>query len=357
MALCLACLTGANAGSISLKTWRGHQVLRLSGPIEVGLAQELAAKIYLADVWAHGARILLLDSPGGSVGEALRIAKIFSTTPVHAVVPNFAECASACGSIVFVSAKYRTVEPLGLVGQHSCSISGEQDDFCNDEIAQNALENGVSYGSVSAFVRHVSPKEMMWFDRETVDGWGLSKYPGEAESGFEKSEPLALLSITGAMPAAQSSWRLDFMGDGYRAFLRPASDHQRELQLNLYCREYQPGHLFLSMEVGGPAEKIRPAVLDAAVFTSGGRWVERRPAIQQLDPYATRIELEVPRRMIKRLLSSENQLVVAVRLKPPYEPMVVKTSLSSSRKNLLFAANHCTRQRYDLRGLAENGGR
>ena len=37
------------AESISVERWRGHDVLRLSGPIEGGLSDELLSKLELAD--------------------------------------------------------------------------------------------------------------------------------------------------------------------------------------------------------------------------------------------------------------------------------------------------------------------
>ena len=108
-------------------------------------------------LWPHGASVVLLDGPGGSVGEALRISKIFDDHVVHTVIPKGAKCASACASIVFIAGKYRTIEEGGLLGQHSCSLRGLKDQECNNLVSQHALEHGVSYGSVAMIVGYVAP--------------------------------------------------------------------------------------------------------------------------------------------------------------------------------------------------------
>ncbi len=164
--------TEAHPGSISAERWRGHDVLRLTGTIERGLADKLLQKKDLAEVWSHGARVLLLDSPGGDVDESLRISAVMDDAPFHTVVPNGARCASACGSIVFIAGRFRTVEAYGALGQHSCSTDGVPDDDCNEELAMHAVKHGVSHGSIAAFVTGAAPEKMIWFSREDVDGWG-----------------------------------------------------------------------------------------------------------------------------------------------------------------------------------------
>lgn len=342
--------TAALAESIRVETWRGHSVLRLSGEISTGLADELANKIDKADVWADGTRVLLLDSPGGSVDEALRVSELLSNFPVRTVVPNGASCASACGSIIFVAGEYRTVEAFGRIGQHSCARGGVPDQVCNDKIAEHAVRHGVSYGSIAAFVTYTPPSEIIWFSRQDVDGWGLSKYPGETESGFEKSEPRVFKLLSGVMPPAQSAWRLDFHGDGYRAFVRTASDAEREMQLNLFCYESLPGRLFLSMEINGDIGTLNSAITKVSVFVEGVGWDTDRPMVLQDDPAVASVVMEIPGELIRRFLTSSDQLAFQIDLREPYVPIQATTYLAASRKNLLFAANNCARSDFDLNG-------
>jgi hypothetical protein len=342
--------TIANADGISIETWRGHEVLRLSGEIGPGLVDALAAKIEQATVRADGTRVLLLDSPGGSVDEALRISELLDRFPTHTVVPNGASCASACGSIIFVAGKYRTVEAFGKIGQHSCARGGLPDQDCNEEIAAHAVEHGVSHGSIAAFVTYTPPTEIIWFSREDIDGWGLSRYPGEAESGFQKSEPRVIKMLSGTMPPAQSAWRLDFHGDGYRAFVRPVSDAEREMQLNLFCYETLPGRLFLSMEINGEAAVLESAITKVSVITEGVSWDTDQPMILQDDPTIATVIMEIPPELIRRFLTSSDALMFEIGLRQPYVPIQASTYLAASRKNLLFAANNCARADYDLAG-------
>lgn len=348
--LVLLLASGVHAGSISVERWRGHEVLRLSGAIESGLADELLEKIELAELWSHGARVLLLDGPGGDVDEALRISAVLDKFPFHTVVPNGALCASACGSVIFVAGKFRTVETFGAIGQHSCSVNGIQNDDCNEELAMHAVAHGVSHGSIAAFVTAAAPEEMIWFSREDVDGWGLSRYPGEEESGFEKSEPRVIRALMGSMPPAQSAWRLDFGNDGYRAFLRPVSDAGREMQLNVFCYENLPGRLFLSMEIHGPEQMIRNSLVKVSVASDDYGWTATEPWIVQDDPSVTSVVTEIPPNSIKTFLTASDLLIFQIDYLPPFQPMRATTYLAQSRKNLLFAANHCTRGEYGLNG-------
>ena len=343
-------VSGVSAGEIDVGEWRGHKVVRLSGEIKTGLAKKLKEQIGEADVWSHEARILLLDSPGGSVDEALSISNIFDEFSVHTVVPNGASCASACASIVFVAGKFRTVEVFGRLGQHSCARNGVIDQHCNEEISEHAVQHGVSRGSIAAFVTFTPPSEIIWFSREDVDGWGLSRYPGEKTSGFEKSEPRVIKLFSGNMPPAQAAWRLDFQGDGYRAFARTVSDAEREMQLNLFCYEHFPGRLFLSMEINGNVKVLDESIKKVTVATEKFSWDTDRPIVLQWDPDVSAILMEIPKTLIREFLTSVERVIFRVNVKKPFDTIQAETFLSGSQENLIFAANHCSRGEYDLKG-------
>ncbi len=175
----------ADAVQIRQILWSGDHVLLLTGKIEPGDTVKLAEALAKAKPLAHGLPVVLLDSGGGSVSEALEISALFERSPVHTVVPKEAHCASACASIVFISGRYRTVEEGGLLGQHSCAVDGIKDDKCNDIISNHAIAKGVSHGSIAAFITYGSPREMIWFSREQADCWDLTRYPFTFESGAE----------------------------------------------------------------------------------------------------------------------------------------------------------------------------
>lgn len=331
----------AIAEVLTFETWRGHQVIRLSGSIEVGTADRFASVIESSTVLPHGVPVLLLDSSGGLVNEAMKMSAIMDEIPFHTVVPDGAHCASACASILFIAGIYRTVEGSGLLGQHSCSINGVPDQTCNDRLSENAFQHGVSYGSIQAFVSYVAPEDILWFNREDAEGWGLTRYPGEVESGFKKIDPYLMQFLTGSAPTAQPVWRIDFREDGFQAFSRTVSDFEREMQINLFCVENLRGRLFLSMEIYGPIQAISDAVLGLRITIDRYSWEDRKPIIWQVDQEITEVITEVPREQIIDILSKNDQLEFYIALEEPYQPIVGSTHLRSSGVNLRFAANHC----------------
>jgi hypothetical protein len=335
------------ADTLTVDTWRGRKVLRLSGPIEEGISVQFAELATKVEKFPHGMPVLLLDSPGGSVAEAMTMSRLLDLHSFHTVIPNGAKCASACASILFIAGAFRTVEPFGALGQHSCSSGGMADKACNEMLAQHALAHGVSHGSVAAFVTYVPPGEIQWFSRKDADGWGLTRYAGEKESGFEKSEPSVIKIITGRTPSAQAAWRIDFREDGFKAFLRPVTDAERELQLNLFCSEKLNGRLFISMEIHGPKDTLANAVIGLRVKTDLSGWDDYSPVIWQADDLVSEVITEVPRDQITSVLAKANSLTYIIAMKEPYKPIHAQTRLRSSRQVLRFASNHCPSGRYE----------
>lgn len=324
--------------------WRGQDALLAMGPIIMGDKERLADALENLTPFPHGVPVVLLDSPGGSVKAALDISKMLEEIPVHMVIPDGASCASACASILFIAGKYRTVDPGGLFGQHSCSIDGVASENCNNIISEHALAHGVSYGSVSAFITYTPPQDILWFSREDVDCWGISHYPYTVESGFEKSEPCVFPMLGKNFPPAQSAWRLDFMSDGYRAFLRPAADHMRELELSLFCDEIQPGRLFISMDILGPSTNVGNAITSATLEAAP---IARRNTdftVSQFDTNYSRVVIEIPEADVLSFLIETHALALIFATRPPYETIRANSNISTSRKVLIFAANNCLNQ-------------
>ena len=345
-------LAPASAGIVEVDEWRGHTVVQLSGVISPGTANDVSNALDRADIWPHGAVVLLLNSPGGSVDEALKVSSVLDGRTVHTVVPDGARCASACASIIFIAGTYRTVEVFGALGQHSCSRGGMADEACNDAITAHAVEHGVSHGAIASFVSYAAPKDMIWFDRADADGWGLTRYPGEDSSGWARSEPRVMMMLltmgqgvseieARSRVPAQAVWRRDFRGDGYKAFVRTVNDDLREMQLNLFCHETLPGRLFIQMELLGSVNALRPVLREAALVIDGRGYGYSDPMTYQIDGEAMAIDVEVPADEITSLLTSSSRLDVIVDLRPPYSQMRATTYLNNGRENLLFAANSC----------------
>ncbi|WP_233873407.1 lysozyme inhibitor LprI family protein [Paraburkholderia adhaesiva] len=106
---------------------------------------------------------------------------------VYATVPDNAKCASACASIVFASGERRSIVGSGLLGFHSCykrdGKTYTEDSLCNEIIAANAMQRGVSHAGINRFVKQYGARDMAWVGRDTActSLQGLCK-PGALES-------------------------------------------------------------------------------------------------------------------------------------------------------------------------------
>jgi hypothetical protein len=163
--------TMAEAGAMDF-TWRDQFTVQASGPIGMGDAAKFAA--------LQRFEILELDSPGGIVDEALRMAaNMDARGGIRTVVKSGSSCASACAMVLFVSGKTRVVHMGGRVGIHSCAKDRTPAPECNKEMAANATAHGVPWGVIETFANATKPSDMMWLGAEDAECWGLMKWSAE----------------------------------------------------------------------------------------------------------------------------------------------------------------------------------
>ena len=172
----LAAVAGADAMNFS---WRDHLTVHASGPIEDGDAAKFAALPRF--------NTLELDSPGGSVGEALAIAaNMDARGGIRTVVKPGGSCASACAMALFVSGETRVVYMGGRLGIHSCAmLDGTQVPECNKAMAENANAHGVPWGVIESFGNYTEPSSMMWLGAEDAECWGLMRWNSGATSNSD----------------------------------------------------------------------------------------------------------------------------------------------------------------------------
>lgn len=151
-------------------SWRAQLTVHASGPIEEGDATKFAA-LPKFDT-------LELDSPGGSVSEALAMAaNMDARGGIRTVVKPGAACASACAMALFVSGKTRVVYMGGRIGIHSCAMpDGTPVPECNKAMAANATAHGVPWGVIEGFGNYTKPSSMMWLGAEDAECWGLIRW-------------------------------------------------------------------------------------------------------------------------------------------------------------------------------------
>ena len=164
----------------------GQTAILAAGEIIPGDAARLARALRRASPDAHGTRRLLLDSPGGSVVDALDMADLINDVGVTTVVPARALCASACASVLFVAGRYRTVEKGGQLLIHSCfdARSGRKMDQCDAYISARAQQQGISGRAMMAFQEMApGPDYGVIFDAKDAACFGLTRAPGKAALG------------------------------------------------------------------------------------------------------------------------------------------------------------------------------
>ena len=143
-----------------------------------------------ADPGRDGLRLIVLDSPGGAVDEALEMAALLDRERVAVTVGAGATCASACAQIIFFAGVERVVLEGGRLGLHSCSRAGAsmRMPICNEMIAQQAAARGAPYGTLVAFMQMTRPDQMRWLDAEDADCWGLTLWPAGSNRGIRRGD-------------------------------------------------------------------------------------------------------------------------------------------------------------------------
>lgn len=139
------------------------------GRIQDGDAEKFLALAKMADRDDEGLVTLVLNSPGGNVEAAFRVVDAMDKVRVYTTVPDNARCASACASILFASGERRSVLGTGMLGFHSCyrreGRTYADDSLCNEIIAANAMQRGITHAGINRFVKQYGARDMAWVGR------------------------------------------------------------------------------------------------------------------------------------------------------------------------------------------------
>ncbi|BFG80996.1 hypothetical protein PTKU46_90300 [Paraburkholderia terrae] len=196
--VCLTAIPGV-APAMDFKIYAQPQVQRkiviAEGRIQDGDAEKFKAFAKMADRDDEGLVVLVLSSPGGNVEAAFRVVDAMDKVRVYTVVPDNAKCASACASILFASGERRSIVGSGMLGFHSCyqrhGRSYVEDSLCNEIIAANAMQRGISQVAINHFVKRYGAQNMAWVGRDIAckSLQGLCK-PGLLETRYETKASL-----------------------------------------------------------------------------------------------------------------------------------------------------------------------
>ncbi len=167
----------AQAADISVQ----GSAIRLKGRIEAGDAQKLQDLLATSGGRQAFARsgTFLLDSPGGRVSEAMKIARIvergFSTT----VVRSGAQCYSAC-FIVYAAGSYRIAGEAAALGVHRVALANGRDDSstaaalarANDEVKNYLQRRGMPALVIDHMMR-TPPHDLFQFGNRWILAQGI----------------------------------------------------------------------------------------------------------------------------------------------------------------------------------------
>ena len=132
-----------------------------------------------ATVDEKGLRRIILESPGGEVVEAVRIAKIIRDNNFVTLVGG--ECASACAMVLYPAGRYSYLFGKGKLGFHSCydERTSIEHSECTDAIAKLAASNGFPYGSIKVFASLAGPADMHWITNILAYCYGMEHPIGD----------------------------------------------------------------------------------------------------------------------------------------------------------------------------------
>ncbi len=158
---------------------QGRKIVVARGAIEPGDAQRLRQALQGAERDERGHRMLVLDSPGGNVGESFAMVEVMEAERVTTRVRAGATCASSCAMIVFAAGQFRIVEPGGRLGIHTCydKAAGARSTSCNEIIAQAAQKHGVPFIATFTLMQLTAPGSVRWLDAEAAACWQFSRDP------------------------------------------------------------------------------------------------------------------------------------------------------------------------------------
>lgn len=169
----------------------GPFVVRDASPYAIRLEGEIdpsASEDFMQAVRRHNPSAILLDSPGGSLGAGLEIARYVHDLGLETFIPPGAMCASAC-SLIYFAGNPRTI--AGTLGVHQFSstlntvgLVRDTERDTQEVVAEiwNELQRFGTPASVMVRMLSTPPNRMYWFTRSEIENEGL-------ETRFDENGP------------------------------------------------------------------------------------------------------------------------------------------------------------------------
>lgn len=185
---------------------QGNVAITGTGEIVAGDLERLRTlMLQLSGTMSATGRVnaIFLDSPGGALIEAERLADVIQKVHLAVVVPAGSQCASAC-FLLFAAGSLRIVGPDALVGVHSASQAGHETEASmaiTTALARDAAQMGVPPQIVGKMVE-TKPGRMEWLTRDDLALMDVRIVdPGDTPAPASASPPMAMApSVTPSPP-------------------------------------------------------------------------------------------------------------------------------------------------------------
>lgn len=160
----------ASVGSVPVFN-NTRTLIVIGGRIEPGDSAKLLRLIGAAKIANRPVNTVVLESPGGSLLEGVRLAEVVRSERLKVSVP--VQCASAC-FLVFAGAPDREAGPTAKIGVHGASDAvGKSVGDATVAMAQYSRLLGVPYSIIGKMVV-TPPNEMLWLDRNDLSAMGTA---------------------------------------------------------------------------------------------------------------------------------------------------------------------------------------
>lgn len=158
----------------------------------------------------HRLRAIALDSPGGLLDEAKRMAGIIYSQGLATAVPEGAECASAC-VLLFVSGSRKIAAAGAFVGVHGAAVAGIQTKgalAATTELAQAFERYGVPASVIGRMVV-TPPDQVAWLTAKEIErmpagavmsNLSVGEIPNALFGTFPRPAPPSFVPAPGAKP-------------------------------------------------------------------------------------------------------------------------------------------------------------
>lgn len=171
--------------------------IRASGTISVGDAAVLRGLLQ-----TEGKRtVVVFNSDGGSVTEALKIGRDLRRNDVDTFIPNDAHCLSAC-ILAFVGGAHRTVADTGALGSHQFYWpagevpAGDEATLLTQQLSANVLRHFLALDvdpEALTMIMDTPPSKMLVFSpallkRFRLVGTGSAKLPAVSPDGEARGD-------------------------------------------------------------------------------------------------------------------------------------------------------------------------